>query len=607
MRLLNAHTLELEEYFEKDVPPYAILSHRWGAEEVRFAEMPLQRSKRKAGFAKIRSFCLLAVQEGFEYAWVDTCCINKDSSAELSEAINSMFRWYAEAAVCYVYLADVSGNTPKPETQESLEKSEWFTRGWTLQELIAPRSVIFYGAEWTKLGNRESLKPTITSITGIHASALGASINSIRKNFSVAQRMSWAANRITTRVEDQAYCLLGIFNVNMHLLYGEKEKAFTRLQEQIINETTDQTIFCWSDVTITTSGGKLNHYHYYANKPTDLLAPSPLLFKNCSGIAQVPDLDISSGFKITKTGLKITSPVYSLKERDKFSGVGDHLIYLRCYDQDAPNHHLAIMLRDLGDNNFARKNQTLCRLPGTLWEGTENKMVFIMKHGVTPSYRKILQIGKSIVFRVDTSSSVGEILQVTESWPPAQWHSDSHKLPAPAWHDTDISVNNWSWHAVLRLQLNTQAHARLRGNKGYSTDCSLALGYDGIHDRCWCLLRPGSGNLEKIWESSVDTSVQGATYKLSSSKFDWTIRVDLAQFPEQETVQLEGETLEYPPSQSPSVIPVKIDISKARSKIRKKTISEPFSVSNKRHGGRLAGEQSFASLVNHLVSESLCE
>lgn len=234
MRLLNTTTLELKEYFEGDVaiPPYAILSHRWEPGEVSFADLHCLDDERKQrmGFRKIRDFCRQAVKGGFNHAWVDTCCINKESSAELSEAINSMFRWYSEAAVCYAYLSDVTEYYPDLDQQDQIKESKWFTRGWTLQELIAPKSVVFYSAEWGELGNRNDMRTTISNVTGIHPNALGAPIETILNNFSIAQRMSWAANRVTTRVEDKAYCLLGLFNINMPLLYGERDKAFVRLQ-----------------------------------------------------------------------------------------------------------------------------------------------------------------------------------------------------------------------------------------------------------------------------------------------------------------------------------------------------------------------------------------
>ncbi|TVY12599.1 Vegetative incompatibility protein HET-E-1, partial [Lachnellula arida] len=243
MRLLeynNDGVLSLTEFFESDIPKYAILSHRWAAEEVTFKDWLDGTSKSKAGYGKIRFCGEQARRDGLQYFWVDTCCIDKSSSTELAEAINSMFRWYQKAAICYVYFSDVSKRKRKANDtsaecvwESAFRDSEWFTRGWTLQELIAPTSVEFFSKDWEQLGNKRSLEQQIYEITGIPAKALrGSSLS----DFSITERMSWAEQRETTRKEDHAYSLLGIFDVYMPLIYGEgKEHAFKRLRE-IINE-----------------------------------------------------------------------------------------------------------------------------------------------------------------------------------------------------------------------------------------------------------------------------------------------------------------------------------------------------------------------------------
>ncbi|RYP01527.1 hypothetical protein DL764_006193 [Monosporascus ibericus] len=168
------------------------------------------------------------------------CCIDKASSAELTEAINSMFRWYRNAEICYAYLSDIPS---AKRIHQKLERSRWFTRGWTLQELIAPAEVVFYSMDWDHVGTKSELSASISSITKIDASFLDS------KNLmsaSVAQRMSWAAHRETSRPEDIAYCLLGIFDINMPLIYGEGMKAFQRLQEEIIESyPMDYSFFAW--------------------------------------------------------------------------------------------------------------------------------------------------------------------------------------------------------------------------------------------------------------------------------------------------------------------------------------------------------------------------
>jgi hypothetical protein len=243
MRLLKGNStgeFSLTLVTSDDIPRYAILSHTWGAdtEEVSFKDMIDGTGKRKTGYEKIRFCGEQAERDGLQYFWIDTCCIDKSSSAELQEAINSMFRWYRDAAKCYVYLADVSrpalGTNVKSSQlpwELSVRKSRWFTRGWTLQELVAPAIVEFFSEEGEQLGNKKSLERHIHEVTGIPVKALRGSPLS---DFSIPERMLWAEKRETTRKEDKAYSLLGIFHVYMPLIYGEgRENAFKRLWEEM--------------------------------------------------------------------------------------------------------------------------------------------------------------------------------------------------------------------------------------------------------------------------------------------------------------------------------------------------------------------------------------
>src|SRR3954469_18826418 len=173
MRLLDTSTLKLISFVGDTVPPYVILSHTWGDDEISLQELEgVEFKPETAGFEKIKMCCELARRDGFEYAWIDTCCIDKKNSTELSEAINSMYRWYRDAEVCYVFLADVSAGDDLTRTSSTFRMSRWFTRGWTLQELIAPSGVIFYGREWTELGTKSSLKALISDVSSIHLKAL---------------------------------------------------------------------------------------------------------------------------------------------------------------------------------------------------------------------------------------------------------------------------------------------------------------------------------------------------------------------------------------------------------------------------------------------------
>ena len=256
MRLLHTTTITLSSFDGDDsIPPYAILSHTWGDAEISFQDLlnnVESKLKPSEGYQKICSCCALAAREGHKYVWIDTCCIDKTSSAELSEAINSMYRWYKEAQVCYAYLADVCIDGPfcwSINGQRQFEESKWFTRGWTLQELLAPRNVVFHDKDWRDFGSRLSLSKQISLVTGIQRGHLSG-----MNRASAAQKMSWASGRRTRRVEDMAYSLMGIFDVNMPLLYGEGEKAFIRLQHEIIKTTDDESIFAWTDDELRLSG-----------------------------------------------------------------------------------------------------------------------------------------------------------------------------------------------------------------------------------------------------------------------------------------------------------------------------------------------------------------
>lgn len=240
---------------DKDIPryPYAILSHTWGpdSQEVTFEDLVDGSGRGKAGYDKI-TFCAgQAAKDGLQYFWVDSCCIKKSSDAELSEAINSMFRWYQGAVKCYVYLSDVSTGKRKRGARNSrgnawelaFRESRWFRRGWTLQELLAPVSVEFFSQQGKRLGDKKSLEAQIHDITGIPLSALQGRALS---EFTVDERMSWVAKRETKREEDEAYSLLGIFNIHMPLIYGEgKEKAVLRLQRKISKACTGEHLIRW--------------------------------------------------------------------------------------------------------------------------------------------------------------------------------------------------------------------------------------------------------------------------------------------------------------------------------------------------------------------------
>ncbi|KAI0159723.1 HET-domain-containing protein [Xylariaceae sp. FL1272] len=265
MHLIDVNTLRLRKFVNESnaVGTYGILSHRWLAieDEVTFQDIESLDSNiasQRKGYWKITETCKLAKRQGLSYCWIDTCCIDKLSSAELQEAVNSMYRWYKNAAVCFVHLrnddtdhiaTDNDGNDDDPANRRSnfvqYRDNEWFTRGWTLQELIAPRNVLFYDYSWLYIGNKTDLADELCTITQIDAALLKGSKKVT--DYSIAQRMSWASHRKTERPEDRSYSLFGIFGVYMTMLYGEGGKnAFLRLQEEIIKTSHDHSIFAWT-------------------------------------------------------------------------------------------------------------------------------------------------------------------------------------------------------------------------------------------------------------------------------------------------------------------------------------------------------------------------
>ncbi|KAF2736428.1 HET-domain-containing protein [Polyplosphaeria fusca] len=324
-------------YYDTKRPPYIILSHTWSqvpGEELTYQDMKriqtlfakryapdpeaqqeLTAYTQRAGWTKIRSCCASALADGFEYAWVDTVCIDKTSSAELSEAINSMYRWYQQALRCFVFLEDIHSTNI-----QDMQHCRWFSRGWTLQELLAPKHVLFYNSDWHLIGwlREETMCRTLESITKIDYAYLSG-YASIRRA-SVACRMSWASKRVTTRVEDLAYCLLGIFGIHMPLLYGEGNRAFIRLQEEICHTSEDQSIFAWQQTPFLGTTDNVG-----------LLAPSPVCFQKSSELVPMAKHDDKFGFSLTKGRVQFRT-ITDQKKR---------YLVLRCRTRS--NYHICIL------------------------------------------------------------------------------------------------------------------------------------------------------------------------------------------------------------------------------------------------------------------------
>ena len=420
MRLINTTTLTLQSFLlpVSSLPSYAILSHTWypsPEDEVTFQDftlLPTHELEKKKGYAKIKQTCQRAKKSGIKWAWVDTCCIDKTSSAELTEAINSMWMWYKGATVCFAFLEDlepvgkgdggsnggsevgsnagsnVSATTTSSHSQagrmDHLSHGEkvarfktcrWFTRGWTLQELIAPSRMGFYNSKWEFVGEKPALKKVLAEITQISESVLENS--ALLPTIPVAQRMSWASSRVTTRPEDMAYCLLGIFDVQIPLLYGEGDKAFIRLQEEIIKETNDFSLFAWE----TGHGSGTQHQKHWG-----ILAPSPKEFATSRDIEVWGNPLYNAECLITSKGLRITPApedgLRSSRHGPEFEGM--YILDLGCYHRREKGKAIGVFLQQHGSDLYCRvMPHSLPTWPtGPLVEQlplSKNRMLYITK------------------------------------------------------------------------------------------------------------------------------------------------------------------------------------------------------------------------------------
>ncbi|KAI0102501.1 heterokaryon incompatibility protein-domain-containing protein [Nemania sp. FL0031] len=395
MRLINANTRQIHNFASSDdIDQFAILSHTWGAGEVTLKDwesLSTPELQLKDGYRKIDYCCKQAIEDGYDWVWVDTCCIDKSSSAELSEAINSMFRWYQDAAVCYVHLTDVPDDTSPDSLLTALSGSRWFTRGWTLQELLASSDVIFYSDKWQKLTTKRNSVAILSTVTGIEKSFLEGSP---LETASAAKKMSWAASRETTRIEDIAYCLLGIFDVNMPLIYGEGKRAFRRLQEEIMKANPeDHTLFAWGNIvekmsdipyiiTKKEKAAELDEIPWEASKVTQplsgLLAESPADFKNSGGFIPSPIANkfyehapggvITSLPQIQDKDIRLHLParfgqyqsIYYWKQPQIATLCDIAVALLLCRHEKASNFLPAILLRSCSGKSGYNRTREIC-------------------------------------------------------------------------------------------------------------------------------------------------------------------------------------------------------------------------------------------------------
>ncbi|KAJ2993972.1 hypothetical protein NUW58_g1676 [Xylaria curta] len=495
MWLLNTDRLdrlELVEFSEEFTPNYAILSHTWGEEEVTFQDIQAISSRQwprvvsqavstiqaKKGFDKIRKAAALAAAHGYHFIWADTCCIDKASSAELSEAINSMFRWYKKASICYAYLEDVKYgyHDSKGGLFHLLcQHSRWFTRGWTLQELIAPEDVMFYGGDWGYLGSKahdEDVRISLSDLTGIDVRVLEGTIQP--SEMSIATRMKWASQRETTRLEDVAYCLMGLFDVNMPLLYGEGKKAFTRLQEEILKGSNDHSIFAWKAPNIG------------SNKVLwGLLAETPQYFAYVENYRPMPPL-VSKGsaaWSTTNQGLRLSLFLMPSRDWANRSIEDEYDCVLQCvirYDDEAYLSP-AIQLKRLYGDQFARiEPQTVKRVATPSFDPSFGKgwysTIFVKQNPIYAAPGFMVSFSN---IRPSSRSQVSDpSCYITGVWPERHWDEEAATLHTIRPHSDQVIGLFRFYSATLLTTVDFAIGLRRRPGGSWSV---------------WHLQRPSTG------------------------------------------------------------------------------------------------------------------
>ncbi|USP78162.1 hypothetical protein yc1106_05436 [Curvularia clavata] len=531
MRLIDTRTLELRWFNDNEIPAYAILSHTWGPDEVIYQEFVwIHRARalsassvrassqdnqdartalmlalemmirgnsdaslgsfsendlmKRMGYSKIINAAEQARGQGCDYLWVDTCCIDKTSSAELQEAINSMYRWYRDAEVCIVYLSDIAVDHGDFRTASEIAgyaftHSRWTQRGWTLQELIAPAVCRFYFQDWTLMGEKVEFLNELSEATGIpvHVLEETRSLNEV----SVAERMSWAAHRQSTRIEDVAYCLLGIFDIHMPLLYGEGEKAFIRLQEEILKTTDDYSLFAWR-----ADGSHQSTYR-------GLLARSPTEFQHCRSIERE---SVMSTFPIASTPIGLCAQLEFLHDPKDPTRA---LAMIR--SSNSLNQRLAVTLKCLdGGTQYARVDAgTVTEIDD--WPTGQLKTIYVrQKLSIPPNFTttefKCFHMQRRI------SNHVTPAVRIMGVAPRNAWEEASHELRIPE------NVTE-SWGALLlRVQSTRYAH---------SLNFAVAFGFNRSTCHYWCKALPNvaqsqSGHTNGTWPQAVKRQIPNEVY-----------------------------------------------------------------------------------------------
>jgi hypothetical protein len=459
MRLLcfQDSELSLVEFPDDKIPLYAILSHTWGpdGEEVTFTDLVDGTGREKPGYEKILSCGKQAAKDDLGYWWVDTCCINKSSSAELSEAINSMFRWYQDASVCYAYVADIPDDGAATHgAVKDFAACRWFTRGWTLQELLAPKKMRFFSKSWLELGSRNELAQAISMVTNIDFEYL-SDTSSLRRDLheaSIAKRMSWASSRITTRVEDLAYCLLGLFDVNMPLLYGEGQKAFIRLQEEIMRVSDDQSLFAWGLDLKETSAESLD-------APQGLFASSAAEFSNSGRIIPDEGAACEEPYALTNKGVRVNLPTF---KEDPYTN--SFMAIIACRPEDTLQHVLAMPLVAAGGSQFTRCSMMPVVIPRDSVTAPVNKTLYIQRTLPKQSKSCSMSSHPNVFWIRNFPSSSG--VRISTVQPTAYWNSRDRLVR----EITDDRRHNWKARMTVAMEYGNQEQRTIllgRNRYGY--------------------------------------------------------------------------------------------------------------------------------------------
>ncbi|KAI1357905.1 hypothetical protein F5Y08DRAFT_351466 [Xylaria arbuscula] len=452
MRLLNAETFETEDFFDGQIPPYTILSHTWGHEkdEITFHDIKTGRIKDAA------------IQPA-----------KLTGAVELGEAINSMFRWYTNASICYAYLLDVPPSGAVDDANFAMSSSRWFTRGWTLQELLAPKELRFFCSTWSSLGTKSDLATTIEQITSISRPFLLGAVP--LSQASVAQRMTWASKRVTKRKEDMAYCLLGIFNVTMPMIYGEGEQSFFRLQQAIIAHTDDDSILAWGFKL-----GNIASVDVSKDRISGIFASKPADFARCAHV--VSPQGSRASLEISGGRLRARLPLHTTSR-------GKTYCLLNCRLESSPGLRtlgVPLTLNSVGDftkEYFRPQGRAPISFPTTIKSRTE-QIEILMGH------RRNAEMvpNRQNWFYIDDSSQIG--LNLIEVHPRQRWQKNQSIITTDDPNDDGISG----------IQ---QTLVRLRSNKHSTSYFIMLLEFDGHKSidgeaRCYAMICSKDTTLESL-------------------------------------------------------------------------------------------------------------